>query len=38
MDLTSSDGHSITETVHSVKQRLSLQYLHTRSTFQTLLR
>jgi hypothetical protein len=37
MDLTSSDGH-ITETVHSVKQRLSLQYLPTRSTFQTLLR
>ena len=37
MDLTSSDGH-ITETVHSVKQRLSLQYFHTRSTFQTLLR
>jgi hypothetical protein len=37
MDLTSCDGQ-ITETVHSVKQRLSLQYLNAWSTFQTLLR
>jgi hypothetical protein len=37
MDLTSCDGQ-IMETVRSVKQRLSLQYLNAWSTFQTLLR
>ena len=36
MDLVSGGGR-VTETVHGVKQGLSLRYLHTRSTFQTLL-